>query len=86
MGGGGRLMLHVCSVLWLCVCDLKEITSAFFLFLSFFFILERGRVRGKRKREGDINLFYLFMYLFIASFMRCDQGLNPQPWCVGMML
>ena len=40
-----------------------------------------------RKRERDIDLlFYLFMHLFVVSFMYSDWGLNLQPWHIGMIL
>ena len=51
-------------------------------FFNFFkFILERDEVEGER----DL-LFHLFMHSLVDSCLCPDQGSNPQPWCIGMIL
>lgn len=39
---------------------------------------------GERKR--DVNFAVLLTNAFIDSSMCPDQGLNPQPWCIGTTL
>ena len=44
-------------------------------------------IYGERERETLICCsMYLFMHSLAVSCMCPDQGSNPQPWCIGMML
>ena len=53
------------------------------IYLFLLLILEREEVG----REKVIDFFFhLFMHSVVNSFMRSDQGLNPQPWCIRTML
>ena len=39
----------------------------------------------EREKNSDL-LRHFFMYSLVDSYMCLDQGLNPQPWCIRMML
>ena len=52
---------------------------------SFVSILPSFLSLKERKRNIDL-LFHLFMHSLVDSGMCPDQGLNSQPWCIGMML
>ena len=59
--------------------------SSFFLFYYLFLLIDFR----ERERKGNINLLFhllVFMYFLVNSCMCPDRGLNPQPWCIGMML
>ena len=57
------------------------------IFLKFYvLIIERERKgEGGGEKHTDL-LFHLFMHSLVNSCMCPDRGLNPQPWCMGMML
>ena len=58
---------------------LQLLCLSFFFNLNFFYllILERG------KKPIDL-LFHVLMHLLVDFCMCPVQGLNPQPWLVGM--
>ena len=56
------------------------------LFFTFLFVdFRETESKGEKERNTDL-LFYLFMYSLVDSCLCPEQGSNPQPWCIGMML
>ena len=47
---------------------------------------EGEKERGRKRKTGIDLLFCLLMHSWVDSCMCPSQGLNPQPWHMGVML
>ena len=57
------------------------------LYIIYIYIFETEREEGgERERETELLFHLLIIHLLVDSCVCPDQGLNPQPWHVGMML
>ena len=52
----------------------------FLLFKKIIDFRNGGEMERDGEREGNIDLFHLFVHSLVDSYMCPDQGLNPQPW------
>ena len=63
--------------------DILSFSSSIkYLKILLLILREREREEGGEKHR---LLSHLLMHLLVDSCMCPDQGLNPQPWCIGLM-
>ena len=82
--GASLISLHVETQTLYTILDF--FLTAFFKLLLLFINFREREGRETERKKHQFLLFHLFMHSLVDSCMCPDQGWNPQPWYIRMML